>query len=77
AAAQKMAVAEGDRRIEALDREILALKNEMDMKRDISRNAMLTIIDRENTRADTNPQRQSQDAPDSRFNQLDTPASEQ
>ncbi|MER5130475.1 integrating conjugative element protein [Serratia marcescens] len=77
AAAQKMAVAEGDRRIEALDREILALKNEMDMKRDIARNAMLTIIDRENTRADTNPQRQSQDAPDSRFNQLDTPASEQ
>lgn len=77
AAAQKMAVVEGDRRIEALDREILALKNEMDMKRDISRNAMLTIIDRENTRADTNPQRQSQDAPDSRFNQLDTPASEQ
>ncbi|MBO1811320.1 integrating conjugative element protein [Serratia ureilytica] len=77
AAAQKMAVAEGDRRIEALDREILALKNEMDMKRDIARNAMLTIIDRENTRADTNPQRQSQDAPDSRFNQLDTPAGEQ
>ncbi|HEI8505939.1 TPA: integrating conjugative element protein [Serratia marcescens] len=77
AAAQKMAVAEGDRRIEALDREILALKNEMDMKRDISRNAMLTIIDRENTRADTNPQRQSQDAPDSRFNQLDTPVGEQ
>jgi integrating conjugative element protein (TIGR03755 family) len=77
AAAQKMAVAEGDRRIEALDREILALKNEMDMKRDISRNAMLTIIDRENTRADTNPQRQSRDAPDSRFNQLDTPAGEQ
>ncbi|MFV1478628.1 integrating conjugative element protein [Serratia marcescens] len=77
AAGQKMAVAEGDRRIEALDREILALKNEMDMKRDISRNAMLTIIDRENTRADTNPQRQSQDAPDSRFNQLDTLASEQ
>lgn len=77
AAAQKMAVAEGDRRIEALDREILALKNEMDMKRDISRNAMLTIIDRENNRADTHPQRQSQDAPDSRFNQLDTPASEQ
>lgn len=77
AAAQKMAEAEGDRLIEALDREILALKNEMDMKRDISRNAMLTIIDRENTRADTHPQRQSQDAPDSRFNQLDTPAGEQ
>ncbi len=77
AAAQKVAITEGDRRIEALDREILALKNEMDMKRDISRNAMLTIIDRENNRADTHPQRQSQDAPDSRFNQLDTPASEQ
>ncbi|HEI8868297.1 TPA: integrating conjugative element protein [Serratia odorifera] len=77
AAAQKVAMAEGDRRIEALDREILALKNEMEMKREISRNAVLTIIDRENNRAKTNPQRQSVDSPDTRFNQLAVPESDQ
>ncbi|MDM2974055.1 integrating conjugative element protein [Citrobacter sp. CK198] len=77
AAAQKVAMQEGDRRIEALDREITALKNEMEMKREISRNAVLTIIDRENNRAETNPQRQSSDSPDTRFNQLAIPETDQ
>lgn len=77
ASAQKVAMEEGDRRIEALDREITALKNEMEMKREIARNAVLTIIDRENNRAETNPQRQSVDSPDTRFNQLAVPESDQ
>ncbi|VFS28085.1 integrating conjugative element protein, PFL_4711 family [Serratia liquefaciens] len=77
AAAQKVAMQEGDRRIEALDREITALKNEMEMKREISRNAVLTIIDRENNRAETNPQRQSADSPDTKFNQLAVPETDQ
>lgn len=76
AAAQKVAMGEGERRIEALDREISALKNEMEMKREISRNAVLTIIDRENNRVETNPQRQSADSPDTRFNLLAVPESD-
>lgn len=73
AAALKSATGEGTRRIEALDREITALKNEMEMKREISRNAVLTIIERENNRADMNPQRQATDNADARFNQLAVP----
>jgi integrating conjugative element protein (TIGR03755 family) len=77
ASAQKVAMEEGDRRIEALEREITALKNEMEMKREISRNAVLTIIDRENNRAENNPQRQSVDSPDTKYNQLAVPESDQ
>ncbi|MBH3322693.1 integrating conjugative element protein, partial [Serratia ureilytica] len=77
ASAQKVAMEEGDRRIEALDREITALKNEMEMKREIAHNAVLTIIDRENNRAETNPQRQSVDSLDTKFNQLAVPESDQ
>lgn len=73
AAALKSATEEGTRRIEALDREITALKNEMEMKREISRNAVLTIIERENNRAEMNPQRQTTDNADARFNQLAVP----
>ncbi|GAA3607167.1 integrating conjugative element protein [Gibbsiella greigii] len=77
ASALKTAMDEGGRRIEALDREIAALKNEMEMKREISRNAVLTIIERENNRVETNPQRQSTDSPDTKFNQLSVPESDQ
>ncbi len=55
----------------------MALKNEMDMKHEISRNAALTIIDRESNRAETNPQRHSVDSPDTRFNQLTVPERDQ
>ncbi|EHD22935.1 MULTISPECIES: integrating conjugative element protein [Brenneria] len=77
AAALKTAMEEGGRRIEALDREIAALKNEMEMKREISRNAVLTIIERENNRVETNPQRQSTDSLDTKFNRLAVPESDQ
>lgn len=75
AAAQPKAIDTAGQRIEALDREIAALKNEMEMKRELSRNSVLTIIDRENQRVETNPQTQSDDNTDSRFNQMAAPQS--
>ncbi|MEI7213958.1 integrating conjugative element protein [Pectobacterium versatile] len=74
AAAQEAAVDEGTRRIESLDREINALKNEMELKRELARNSVLTIIERENSRVETNPQKQIQDNTDTRFNQMTIPA---
>ncbi|ECD8724482.1 integrating conjugative element protein [Salmonella enterica] len=75
AAAQPKAIDTAGQRIEALDREIAALKNEMEMKRELSRNSVLTILDRENQRVETNPQTQSDDNTDSRFNQMAAPQS--
>ncbi|HAP0245561.1 TPA: integrating conjugative element protein, partial [Escherichia coli] len=68
---QDDALAEGERRIEALDREIAALKNEMDLKRELARNSVLTIIERENQRVGVNPQTESADSSDTRINQLE------
>ncbi|WP_420497564.1 integrating conjugative element protein [Xenorhabdus griffiniae] len=73
AAAQPEALAEGERRIEALDREINALKNEMWLKRELSRNAILTIIERDTHRIQTHPQKQVPDSTDARFYQLEMP----
>lgn len=73
AAAQEAAVDEGTRRIESLDREINALKNEMDLKRELARNSVLTIIERENSRVESNPQKQIPDNTDTRVNQLAVP----
>lgn len=72
-AAQPKALEEGDHRITALDREIAALKTEMELKRELARNAVLTIIERENARVETNPQTQHDDNSDTRFNQLAVP----
>jgi hypothetical protein len=47
----------------------------MEMKRELSRNSVLTIIDRENQRVETNPQTRSDDNTDSRFNQMAAPQS--
>ena len=71
AAAQDVAIEEGSRRIEALDREIAALKNEMELKRELARNSVLTIIERENQRVGVNPQTESADNTDTRINQLE------
>ena len=73
AAAQPKAIGAAGERIESLDREIAALKTEMEMKRELSRNSVLTIIERENQRVETNPQTQADDNTDSRFNQMATP----
>ncbi|CDL86231.1 hypothetical protein [Xenorhabdus cabanillasii] len=70
------AVKESDRRIDILDREINALKNEMELRREISNNTVLTIIERDHQRTLANPQTQSQDNVDKRVHSLDTPATE-
>ncbi|WP_340622328.1 integrating conjugative element protein [Xenorhabdus siamensis] len=76
AAAQSEALAEGERRIAALDREINALKNEMQLKQALSRNAILTIIERDTQRINMHPQKQVPDSTDARFYQLETPSRE-
>lgn len=73
---QPIALEDGVRRIDALDREIMALKNEMDLKRELARNSVLTIIERDNERVGTNPMIQKTDNADSRFQKLDTPDAE-
>ena len=77
AAAQPKAIKAGDERIQALDREIAALKTEMELKRQLANNSILTIIERENQRVERNPQIQTSDNTDARFNELSTPASGQ
>lgn len=76
AAPQETLIAEGDHRIESLDREINALKNEMEMRQSLARNSVLTIIERENQRIETNPQTQTDDNTDTRFNKLAVPESD-
>ncbi|PHM45556.1 integrating conjugative element protein [Xenorhabdus miraniensis] len=73
AAAQSEALAEGERRIAALDREITALKNEMLLKRELAHNAILTIIERDTQRIKEHPQKQVPDSMDTRFYQLEMP----
>ena len=73
---QPRAVADGERRIEALDREIAALKNEMELKRELARNSVLTIIERENERVGNNPMIQQTDNADSRMHTLEVPDEE-
>ncbi|EHL5408474.1 integrating conjugative element protein [Salmonella enterica] len=76
AAAQPKIIDMVGQRVEALDREIMALKNEMDLKRELARNSVLTIIERDNERVGTNPMIQQTDNADSRFQKLDTPDAE-
>lgn len=76
AAAQPAALEEGDRRIASLDREIIALKSEMELKRDLARNSVLTIIERDNERVSNNPMIQQTDNADSRVRSLEVPENE-
>ncbi len=73
AAAQAQAMAESDRRIATLDREITALKNEMELRRAIAQNTALTTLEREQHRVEMNLQRQSTDNTDSRIHTLSVP----
>ncbi|CNJ51025.1 integrating conjugative element protein [Yersinia mollaretii] len=50
AAGQKLAMDESDRRLAFLDREITALKNEMEIRKSISSNTILTAITRQEAR---------------------------
>ncbi|MDE1485162.1 integrating conjugative element protein [Xenorhabdus bovienii] len=73
AANQTQAMEVGDRRIGMLDREINALKNEMELRREISNNTVLTIIERDHQRTMSNPQMQSHDNTDKRVQSLNNP----
>jgi integrating conjugative element protein (TIGR03755 family) len=57
-AAQELIVAESDRRLEFLDREIQALKNEMEIRKSISNNSILVAITRQEAREVDNSLRQ-------------------
>jgi len=73
AAAQPEAREEGEKRIEVLDREIAMLKQEMEIRQLLARNAVLTILERETYRQATHPQQQLPDNTDSLFQQLENP----
>lgn len=47
---QKMALKESDRRLEFLDREVMALKNEMEIRKAISTNSILVVLTRQENR---------------------------
>lgn len=48
----------------------------MELKRELARNSVLTIIERENNRVESNPQMQNDDNTDSRFYQMGVPESQ-
>ncbi len=64
-AAQELIVAESDRRLEFLDREIQALKNEMEIRKSISNNSILVAITRQEAREVDNSLRQDNQQNDS------------
>lgn len=55
---QKIALEESDRRLAFLDREVQALKNEMEIRRTISSNTLLTVLSRQAERDVTHGLRQ-------------------
>ena len=59
AADQTMALDESDRRLEFLDREVLALKNEMEIRKAISNNSILVTLTRQESREADHGLRQS------------------
>ncbi|QCT87988.1 integrating conjugative element protein [Escherichia sp. E4742] len=59
AADQTMALTESDRRLEFLDREVQALKNEMEIRKAISNNTLLVALSRQESREADNGLRQS------------------
>ncbi|MJZ42539.1 integrating conjugative element protein [Salmonella enterica subsp. enterica] len=72
AADQPQAMAEADRRVEALDREIKSLRMEMELRHEVAKNAAMVAVAREENRAVTNPQKESQANSDTRLSELET-----
>lgn len=70
AAEQPEAIAEGDRRIDALDRELTALRNEMELRKSISNNSLLTALERQGTRNQDNRLQQKAGNEDQGFSQM-------
>jgi hypothetical protein len=70
AAEQPEAIAEGDRRIDALDRELNALRNEMELRKAISNNSLLTTLERQGARNQDNQLQQKAGNQDQGFSQM-------
>ncbi|MCW0322724.1 MULTISPECIES: integrating conjugative element protein [Enterobacterales] len=70
AAEQPEALAEGDRRIDALDRELSALRNEMELRKSISNNSLLTTLARQGERNQDNQLQQKAGNQDQGFSQM-------
>ncbi|HDL7749458.1 TPA: integrating conjugative element protein [Yersinia enterocolitica] len=70
AADQPEALAEGYRRIEALDRELAALRNEMELRKAISSNSLLTILERQAIRNQNNRLQQHSMGQDKGFSKM-------
>lgn len=70
AAEQLEAIAEGDRRIDALDRELNALRNEMELRKSISNNSLLTTLARQGSRNQDNQLQQKAGNQDQGFGQM-------
>ncbi|EAO6819039.1 integrating conjugative element protein [Salmonella enterica] len=75
AAEQPEAIAEGDRRIDALDRELAALRNEMELRKSISNNSLLTALERQGVRNQDNRLQQKGGNEDQGFSQMGQPQS--
>lgn len=73
AAEQPEAIAEGDRRVDALDRELNALRNEMELRRSISSNSLLTTLERQGERNQDNQLQQKAGNQDQGFSQMSQP----
>ncbi|MDR3430755.1 MAG: integrating conjugative element protein [Rouxiella aceris] len=70
AADQPEALAEGDRRIDALDRELAALRNEMELRKSISNNSLLTTLERQGARNQDSRMQQHSGNQDQGFNSM-------
>lgn len=73
AAEQPEAIAEGDRRVDALDRELNALRNEMELRKSISSNSLLTTLERQGERNQDNQLQQKAGNQDQGFSQMGQP----
>ena len=73
AAEQPEAIAEGDRRVDALDRELNALRNEMELRKSISSNSLLTTLERQGERNQYNQLQQKAGNQDQGFSQMGQP----
>ena len=70
AADQPEALAEGYRRIEELDRELAALRNEMELRKAISNNSLLTTLERQGRRNQDHRLQQQSGNQDQGFSQM-------
>ncbi|WP_145482591.1 integrating conjugative element protein [Yersinia aldovae] len=70
AADQPEALAEGNRRIDALDRELAAMRNEMELRKAISSNSLLTIFERQGIRNHINRLQQHSRGQDKGFSHM-------